>query len=208
MIKKITALKVQKKNPERINIYLDGEFAFGLSRIIAAWLFIGQELDQQKIDQLMADDEIEVAYQRALRFLSYRPRSSFEIEKKLKDLEFSETVIEKVIKRLQEKKYLDDFKFAEMWVENRNEFRPRSYRVLSWELRQKKISEDIIRQVLDDTDPELNLAQTAAEKYARRLEHYDFETYKKKLTGFLARRGFSYGVVKQVVTQQWERKDK
>jgi regulatory protein len=206
MAKKITALKVQKKNPERLNIYLDGEFAFGLSRIVAAWLSIGQELDQSQVDSLLAKDEIEVAYQRALKFLSYKARSAHEVQQKLSQVGFSEEVINIVVDRLLTKEYLDDKKFAELWVENRSAFRPRSYRVLSWELKQKKISEDIIQDVLQNADAEINLAEAAAQKYLRRLENLDYETFQKKMSGFLARRGFSYSIVKQVVKKLWEEK--
>ena len=197
MTRKITALKVQKKNPDRINVYLDGEFSFGLSRIVAAWLSIGQEINQAKIDELLAKDEIEVAYQRSLRFISYRPRSSYEVEQKLEKLDFPESVIEIVIDRL-------NHQFAELWVENRSEFRPRSHRVLRWELKQKKISEDIIQDVLLNADAELALAETAARKYARRLRDQEFDVFKKRLTGFLARRGFSYQITNEIVNMMWE----
>ena len=56
LMKKITALQVQKRNPNRVNIHLDGEFAFGVARIVAAWLRIGQELSEEKIGQLQAED--------------------------------------------------------------------------------------------------------------------------------------------------------
>ncbi|MAT43222.1 MAG: RecX family transcriptional regulator [Anaerolineaceae bacterium] len=207
MAKKITALKVQKKNPERLNIYLDGEFAFGLSRIVAAWLSIGQELDQSQIDSLLAKDEIEVAYQRALKFLSYKARSAHEVAQKLTKVGFSDEVTNIVIDRLLTKEYLNDKKFASLWVENRSAFRPRSYRVLSWELKQKKISEDIIQEVLAEADTELELAESAAQKYYRRLENLDYESFQKRLSGYLARRGFSYSIVKQVVKNLWEEKN-
>ena len=64
-----------------MNIYLDGEFAFGLARITAAWLKVGQELGDEKIDKLQAEDARERAYQQALLFLSYRARSEEEIRK-------------------------------------------------------------------------------------------------------------------------------
>ncbi len=206
MAKKITALKVQKKNAERLNIYLDGEFAFGLSRIVAAWLTVGQELEQGEIDALLAKDEVEVAYQRGLRFLSFKARSSYEVHQKLAKVGFTETVIETVIARLESKQYLDDAKFASLWVENRSLFRPRSYRVLSWELKQKKISEDVIQEVLEEADAEIDLAEAAARKYMRRLENLDYEIFQRKLSGFLARRGFSYNIVKQIVQRLWEEK--
>ncbi len=78
--------------------------------------------------------------------------------------------------------------------------------MLSWELKQKKISEDIIQEVLEDADAEINLAEAAAQKYYRRLENLDYEIFQKKLSGFLARRGFSYDIVKQVVKKLWEEK--
>ena len=80
---KITALKVQKRNPNRVNVYLDDEFAFGLARIVAAWLHIGQELSVDKIALLQAQDAGEVAYLQALHFISFRPRSEVEVHRKL-----------------------------------------------------------------------------------------------------------------------------
>ncbi len=81
MTMKITAIEPQQRNPQRVNVYLDGAFAFGLTRITAAWLQVGQEISEEKIASLQAEDANEIAYQKALHFLSYRPRSSREIRK-------------------------------------------------------------------------------------------------------------------------------
>jgi regulatory protein len=124
MAKKVTNLSVQKRNPNRVNVYLDGEFAFGLARIVAAWLTVGQELSPEKIDRLKGEDAAEVALQRAIRFLGFRPRSVTEVEKNLKKHETPENTIQKVIERLERNGMLDDRKFAKLWVENRSEFRP------------------------------------------------------------------------------------
>ena len=78
-MKKITALQVQKRNPNRVNVHLDGEYAFGLARIVAAWLKVGQTLEEEKISELQADDARERAMQQAMLFLSYRARSEKEI---------------------------------------------------------------------------------------------------------------------------------
>mgnify|MGYP000952684904 FL=1 len=72
MDRTITALTAQKKNPQRINVFLDGEFAFGLQRIVAAWLIVGQTLSEEKINQLRSDDQSEIAYQKAINLLSYQ----------------------------------------------------------------------------------------------------------------------------------------
>ena len=50
-MKKITALEVQKKNPNRVNVHLDGDFAFGLARITAAGLKLGETLTDERIAQ-------------------------------------------------------------------------------------------------------------------------------------------------------------
>ena len=205
MAKKVTAIKVQKKNPERVNVYLDGEFAFGLARITAAWLKTGQELAEEKINELLARDEIEVAYQRALRYLSFRPRTKSEIEEKLKDLDYQTQVIETVIDRLLEKRYINDQQFAELWVENRSTFKPRSHRLLAWELRKKQVQPEIIEDVLSQAQSNEELARAAAEKYISRLAGKDFETFQKRLFGFLSRRGFSYGIVSETVREMWSR---
>lgn len=200
---KITELKVQKRNKDRVNVYLDGEFAFGLSRIVAAWLHTGQEISDEKIAELKAQDDVEVALQRALNFLSYRPRSEKEVRQNLKKHKYNQAVIDEIIERLVRGKLVDDKNFAGLWVENRSEFRPRGSRMLRSELWQKGISDQIIEDALSDLD-ETNLALKAARKKSRRYRDLDREGFRKKLYGFLARRGFHYGVISEVVPIVWE----
>jgi len=130
-MRKITAIQAQKKAPNRVNIYLDGEYAFGLARITAAWLRVGQELDEKKIEQLQAEDAKERALQQALLFLSYRARSESEIRKNLQKHEIPEAVIDETLERLKQDGLANDRQFAKAWVENRSAFRPRSKRVLA-----------------------------------------------------------------------------
>ncbi len=200
---KITGLKVQKRNKDRVNMYLDGEFAFGLSRIVAAWLHTGQELSDEKIAELQAQDNVEVALQRALNFLSYRVRSEKEVRQNLKKHKYDQAVIDEIIERLVRGKLVDDQNFAELWVENRSEFRPRGSRMLRSELRQKGISDRMIEGALSDLD-ETNLALKAARKKSRRYRDLEQDEFRKKLYGFLARRGFHYGVISEVVPIIWE----
>src|SRR5512144_204464 len=117
-MKKITAIEGQKRTPNRVNIHLDGEFAFGLARIVAAWLRVGQELSDEKIEQLIAEDARERAFQQAMLFLSYRARSEAEIRKNLRKHEFAEAVIEETLERLRQARLADDDEFARAWVEN------------------------------------------------------------------------------------------
>jgi regulatory protein len=204
MGKKITALKAQKRNHQRVNVYLDGEFAFGLSRIVAAWLHIGQELNDEKIADLKFEDELEMGYQRAIKFISYRMRSVSEVQQNLNKQGISEDTIEAVIDRLQKNGLLDDLSFSQMWVENRNEFRPRSHRMLAIELQQKGIHSKIISQILEETTSDEELAYAAAHKQIRKYEQLEWQEFRRKLSSFLARRGFSYATIKPIVEQVWK----
>jgi len=201
----ITALKVQTRNPNRVNVYLDGEFAFGLERITVAWLRIGQVLSDEKISELKNHDEQEVVYQKALRLLEYRPRAEEEIRRKLDQKGISEEVINNVIERLRRNSLVNDEQFAQAWVENRTEFRPRSRKALQFEMRQKGVSAPAIEQALANLEiNEEELAYQAALKQSRKLNRLEKIDFRRKLSGFLARRGFSYGTIAPVVERIWK----
>ena len=201
-MKKITGIEVQKRSPNRVNIYLDGEFAFGLARIVAAWLRVGQELSEEKIEQLQAEESRERAFQQAMLFLSYRPRSESEIRKNLRKHEVPEPVIEQTIDRLRQGGFANDNQFAKAWVENRITFRPRSRRMMAMELRQKGLDDETVRSAMESVDDEAS-AYEAAQKRAPRLKALEWNDFRKKLSDFLARRGYSYSVIAPVVTRIW-----
>jgi regulatory protein len=198
----ITALSVQKRNPQRVNIYLDGEFAFGLARIIAAWLKVGEILSDEKIAQLQAQDGYEKAYQHALRYLSYRPRTRSEIAKNLRDFDTPDEVIESILEKLAQSGMVNDAQFAQAWVENRSAFRPRSRRALTFELRRRGVDPNIIEQSIAVVDEDA-LAYEAARKQAGKLRGLDWQLYRQKMFGFLARRGFNYEVSAAVISRVW-----
>jgi len=201
-MRKITAIEAQKRQPDRVNIHLDGEFAFGLARIVAAWLRVGQELSEEKIEQLQAEEARERAFQQAMLFLSYRARSESEIRQNLRKHEYPEPVIEQTIARLRENGLANDQQFARAWVENRSAFRPRSRRLMAMELRQKGLDAEAVASAVERVDDEA-LAYEAAQKRAARLKDLEWNEFRKKLSDFLARRGFSYSVVAPVVTRIW-----
>jgi regulatory protein len=202
LMKKITALEVQKRNPSRVNIHLDGEFAFGLARIVAAWLRLGQELSDEKIQQLQAEDARERAFQQAMLFLSYRARSESEIRQNLRKHEIPEPVIEQTLERLRQDGLANDHQFARAWVENRSVFRPRSRRLMALELRKKGLNDEAVSSAVTNVDDEA-LAYEAAQKKVARYKDLEWNEFRKKLSDFLARRGFSYSVIAPVVTRLW-----
>ncbi|HEY5157390.1 MAG TPA: RecX family transcriptional regulator [Anaerolineales bacterium] len=204
MNRRISAVTLQQKNPQRMNIYLDGGYAFGLSRIVAAWLEVGQELSEEKVASLLAEDAIEVAYQKALHFLGYRPRSSAEVRQNLTKRGISDDLVEQTVTRLQQAGLVNDQEFASAWVENRNTFQPRSRSALRMELHRKGLNDEVIQPVLDEQVEEPALARVAARKYARRLAGLEWPEFRRKLGGFLARRGFSYDTLTPVVSEIWK----
>ena len=202
---KVTALVVQKRNKERINVYIDGEFAFGLAMLEALKLHKGQYLDDGDIKRLKALDEVEVAYERALNFLSYRPRSVEETRRNLQKSkkQFSEVAIEAVIARLVRSGLLSDEAFARYWIDNREQFGPRSARALRYELWQKGIDAAVIDaalESLDEEDAAYRAARSRLHRYARSGE----QLFRKRLGDFLARRGFPYSTVRDVLDRLWE----
>ena len=200
----ISAIESQQKDPQRVNIYLDGKFAFGLALITAGWLKVGQELSEEKIASLQAEDANEMAYQKALHYLSYRPRSSMEVRQNLLKRNIPATIVETALKRLEAARLVNDQEFARAWIENRNTFRPRSRMALRAELRRKGISDEVAEPVLEEEVDDQALAFAAARKYAPRLRDLTWFEFRQKLSGFLARRGFSYTTLSPVVSEVWK----
>jgi regulatory protein len=198
MSKKITALRFQKRNKDRVNVYLDGEFALGVAAIVAAPLRVGQTLSDVEIEALRRHDGVERSYEKALNFLSYRPRSTEEVRRNLRKKQVDAEVIEAVIERLLRAGLLDDGEFARYWVDNRVKFNPRGARALRHELWSKGVSDRIIDETLEDFTEE-SAARQVAQAGIRRYKHLDRETCRRRLSAYMARRGFSYAVIKPLV---------
>lgn len=198
----ITALTQQKRNPNRVNVHLDGAYAFPLAKIVAAWLKVGQTLSAEKIEELKGKDGVEAALQRALNFISYRPRSVAEVERRLQKHEVPADVVAAVVERLKANGQLDDGDFARRWLEDRAAFKPRGARALRLELRQKGMGDELIDETLQTLD-ESTLARQAAQRKLRQLHGLDWETFRNKLGAHLARRGFGYELVAEVCREAW-----
>jgi regulatory protein len=203
MMRRITALKLQKRNHQRVNIYLDGEYAFGLARIVAAWLAIGTELSDEKIAQLQAEDQREAAYQRALNLINFRPRTEVEICQNLRRRNMEEEIITYVLERLKNSGLINDAGFAQIWVDNRVELRPRSRRALAFELKQHGVDSAVIDQTLDKVDDSA-MAYQAAQRQAHKIEKYEWREFRLKMLRYLAQRGFNYEVSAEAARRVWE----
>jgi regulatory protein len=203
MAGRITALKYQKKNRDRVSVFVEDRFITGLPAIVAASLKRGQFLSDAEIEALEAKGDIEEAYNRTLNYLSYRPRSRAEVVTYLRRRDTHENHIGVVVDRLERVGLLDEEAFAEFWVENREKFRPRGPMGLRYELRGKGVSDEIIERVLDTVDASES-AYRAASKKARQLGHLDRVVFSRKLVEYLARRGFDYEVAREIARRYWE----
>lgn len=201
---KITALTAQKRNKERVNVYLDGKFAFGLAVEAAVGLRVGQTLTPAEIAELQDRDQFARAKEKALRYLTYRPRSESEVWRNLQKKGYEDDLITGVIHYLKERDLLDDEAFAAYWVEQRETFKPRSRLALRQELREKGVARRVIDAAVAGVD-EYAAAERAAEKRARRWDHLPFDEFRKKMGGYLKRRGFRYDVTKTTIEKIWER---
>ncbi len=196
----ITRLEVQKRSKERVNVYIDGAFAFGLSLIDAARLKKGQTLSEAEITALQRADAVGKAIDQAARFLGIRPRSTAEVRRHLAGKDIPAEVIEAAIERLTMMGHLDDLAFAHFWIQNRNEFKPVSRRALRQELRRKGVEPGVIDAALSEQD-EPEAAYRAARGQVRRVRERSRREFKAKLSAFLARRGFSFSTIDDVVSR-------
>lgn len=195
---KITALREQKRKKERVNVYLDGEYAFSLGAQLAAELQEGSFLSAEKLHELQRRDSFARAYRKALDYLAYRPRSRRELSDSLRGKRVPERVIEEVLGGLAQEGLVDDLAFARYWVENRERFRPRSRAMLRYELRRKGLDEGVISEALADVDEEES-ARRAAHQRASRYVRLDERSFRQKMSQFLRRRGFTYHLIREVV---------
>lgn len=200
----ITAIKAQKRGRDRVNVFLDGAFAFslGIEVVEEQGLRLGQVLSGPQVEELGRADLFQKCLNAALRFLSYRPRSQAEIRVKLRP-RFEEEAIDRVILHLKARQMIDDVAFAQFWRENRQSFSPRSQRMLKLELRRKGVDQEVITEVLDGIDEDES-AYRAAQKKARPLSKEDYSTFRRKLGSFLRRRGFSYEVANHAIQRLWQ----
>jgi regulatory protein len=185
-----------------VNVYLDGEYAFAVTVLVATGLKKGQYLNQTEIQQLKNQDERDKAYNHAIHFLGFRQRTQKEMIQYLRGKGYLPQVVTETVDRLLQEHYLDDEAFACSWLENRERFRPRGQKALRYELKQKGISDEIIETVLTDLDED-KLAWAAVESKLNRWQNLEKVDFKKKVMGLLSRRGFSYEVARTVFDRAW-----
>lgn len=206
---KITSITTQVKNPNRVSVSVDGKYRFSLDvyQLVDLGLKIGKEYSEDELVHLEQEGQFGKLYARALEYCLMRPHSAREVRDylrrktlttryKAKDGQMkkrqgvSQTNVERTFNRLVEKGYINDEKFAQFWVENRNQAKGISKRKLTAELYSKGVDRSIVDQVLAETlrDDQTELKKIIAKKRAK----YDDQ----KLIAYLARQGFGFDDIK------------
>lgn len=150
------------------------------------------------------------------RFLSYRPRSEKEISDYLiKKSSFAkasegqekqeiEKLINSIINKLKEQKFLDDKEFAMWWIEQRSKIKPKSHRIIKFELKQKGITKELIEELLEETEglkTDFEKALELGKRKMRRFKNLERQKIYEKMGRFLASKGFDWDTVKKVIDQ-------
>jgi regulatory protein len=142
----------------------------------------------------------------AYYYLGYRPRSEGEIRQWLHKRGFTKDVTENTIAKLKEQDLSDDLMFAQFWTENRLSFKPKSKRLIEKELRDKKVAAEIIEQVTESINDE-EIAYKLGASRMPALAHLDYPDFYRRLSSYLAYRGFSYEVIKYTASLLWQEKE-
>ena len=182
---KITKIAYQKKDPNRVNIDVDDKFAIGLevNDVVKLGLFQGQEISQEDLNRIISQSDFGKKLNAALNFLSFRPRSEFEIRQFFRRKKMTD--VEPVIEKLKTLGQIDDTAFARWYLDQRQTFRPKGRRALVAELRRFGVK----LKVKIDEEP---LARRA-------LKKYHGEKTPEKLQQYLVRRGFDWETIQKVI---------
>ena len=204
---RITSLPPQKHDPDRLSVFIDGEFRMGLSAEIAlaAGLRVGEMVDEARLADLERRDRTWQAREAALRLLAVRPRSAAELARRLRMKGYEPEIGEEVIARLREMGMIDDAAFAGTLVRDRVRLRPQGARRLANELRARGVDDETARAAIRETmegeeTDERELARRAAGKWRPRPGEEPARA-RRRLHGFLARRGFDSEVIREVLDE-------
>jgi regulatory protein len=197
---KITRIEEQKKRKTRVNIYIDGEFSFGLYKdtVVKYHLYEGKEISQEQLSSIREFEKLNDAKEKARNYISYRERSKKEITNYLASKGIQEEVAKKVLDDFEKTDLVDDNRFALSWIKNRTKFNPKGNFALKMELRDRGVDENEIENLLQSVDEKEN-ARKALEKAIKKYGKKS--SSKKKILEYLKRRGFELQTALEVINE-------
>lgn len=200
---KITKIEQQKKYKDRLNIYIDDEFAFGISYATYEKYRIkkGEEVDDDYINNLIKEEEKNKANDYALNLLTYRLRSKKEIIDKMKNKGYEEYLIENTINYLEKNKYLDDKYFVNAFINDKININKYGQRKIEAELYKKGIDRELISECINEINEEelLDNAIYLIRKRSLRYDKLNKRERNDKLMRYLSGRGYRYDIIKKAI---------
>lgn len=192
---KITAIKAQVKNPERVSIYVDEKYSFSFNHVqlLDQKLRVGLELDEPQLAALKKISDFGKAYERALMYVMLRPRSTLEVHQYARRKKWSPEDTQAIVEKLTTKGYLSDRAFARSWVQNRVLHKTVSRRKLVQELKQKGVSDALITEAMAESEFSEGSSLKALITKKQKLARYQDA---QKLMRYLAGQGFGYDDIK------------
>ena len=155
---------------------------------------------------MVDDNTVQCCLNAAYRYLEYRPRSEEEIRQRLLYYGFLSEVVEQAITKLKEQNLINDFAFAQFWKDNRLSFKPKSKKLISKELRDKKVAPEILELVTMGIDDESNAYELGCSRM-HTLAHLDYSDFYRRISNYLRYRGFSYEVIKSTIGRLWQERE-
>lgn len=199
----VTSIERQKKRDNRVSIFVDGTFFVGLtdSQLIDFDIYKGKKISQEELDKIKYQSNYGKIKDKAISLISIRPRSKKELKDKLILKKYELNLIDKVIRQLEKDKLLDDKIFAKQWVYHRTEFSGLGKRRIELELFKKGVDQNIAKKEvlkIADTQQFDKAFDLASKKYPL-LKDEDKYKKREKLSAFLARKGYSWDIIKKVL---------
>src|SRR2546422_689236 len=206
----VTKIEPQKRDPHRVNLFIDGEFAFGVQDevLLRSGIRKGDRLSEQELETIQASGEFALAKQQTLRMLARRLRSEAEIRSHLLEKEFHPQTVENVLLHLRDLRLVDDLRFARACVHDMRLRRALGRIALERQLQLKGVPRPTILEVLgevggreDDAAIALKAVTKLLERYAKSRKKLLPEQQRARAIQFLARRGFDGETISRVITR-------
>ena len=200
---KITEITQQAKKPSRVSIFIDGKFAFGMDKGDCSFMGLkaGMELSQERYDYIVDNVIYTKAYEQADRFIGFKLRTEKEVRDKLKENQYNDDIIERVISSMTKYKYINDENYALMYARDCRKLKKWGPQRIKIELYKRGINGNIVDNALaslniDDTD---EIIRGLLEK---RIKDTPIDLKEKqKHFNFLLRRGFNSDDIKRVLDE-------
>lgn len=195
---KVTSIKQQLKNPERVSVFVDGQYSFSLSldELVKHKLSGGQELTAAEIKKFIRISEDGKLRTRSLEWLLNRPHSAREFGDYLYRKKANPQLAENLKDEFAAKGYLDDGKFA-VWLIDVLSRKNKSRKAIRAELIKKGISREQIEAAFEKSRPDEERA--LKEIIAKKVKSSRYKKDKMKLASYLTSQGFSYDLVKKAL---------